>query len=57
MNDVYPPHDHRWHLAQVKKDFELVDPLQQLYKMVEYAYLICNCGELNKKPVKLKEQA
>jgi hypothetical protein len=51
-------HDHRWYMAQTRKDFEPTDEAagHTLYEMVEYAYLVCNCGEAIRTRVKTKEE-
>lgn len=54
-------HEHRWFLTttknafepvpQFKPDGEPVETADMLYRIVEYAYLICNCGDIKKEPV------
>lgn len=53
-------HFHKWNLAQIKNNFEHVgneDPDENtLYKMVEYAYMICNgCSTIAKVAVQDKD--
>lgn len=48
-----PKHEHRFFNTTQKKEFELVDPedvggRNDLYEMVEYAYLMCSCSLVKK---------
>lgn len=50
------PHQHKYFMFQVKKDFEPVIMADGsiLYKMVEYGYSGCNCGFGVKSQIKEK---
>lgn len=52
-------HEHKYFIYQVKSVFEPVQSddmpahdLGQLYQMVEYAFLGCNCGDVIKTKVR-----
>lgn len=51
------PHKHRWMFLATKNTFDQVNPgNSDLYRSVEYAYLICNgCTTVIKEKVKTKE--
>jgi hypothetical protein len=43
-------HDHKWFVAQVKKEYESAPT--DLYSMVEYAFVVCStCGAVKKQKV------
>jgi hypothetical protein len=50
-------HEHKYFMFQVKQVFEPQPDTDNtgLYKMVEYGYLSCNCGETVKSKVRIKE--
>ena len=49
-------HEHRYKLSMTKKEFLPVNPEiyeeSDLYKMVEYAYHVCSCGDTFKTEVR-----
>lgn len=51
-------HFHKYYMASTKKEFEAVDPVEfdayDLFRAVDYAYLICTCGQVWKTVVGLK---
>jgi hypothetical protein len=56
LDDIERPskHNHKYFAFQIKKDFE---PIAQadgsiMYKLVEYSYSCCNCGDSVKSVVK-----
>jgi hypothetical protein len=52
-----PVHKHNFYPWNTKKEFEiweLASDGQTLYKMVEYAYVNCQCGQVKK--VKIKDE-
>lgn len=60
-NAMSVEHYHKWFMVQTKNSFEThgisnPDPdVEPIYKMVEYAYMSCSCGEVFKKVVKVKK--
>lgn len=46
-------HEHKWFVFQIKNVFEPTHE-QDMYRMIEYAYSGCNCGDVIK--IKVKNQ-
>ena len=57
MNTDIRAHEHKWFAFQIKpvwKEIKSNSPFQ-LYKMVEFAYFSCNCGEMRRSVVDTSE--
>lgn len=55
------PHRHKYMLVNTKKEFEPVDPeevqgISDLYRMVDYAIMVCYCTDVIKKVIRYSDE-